>query len=302
MSVATMQHIAVPGPVRPRVRISRSPWVGALVRVSRNPMGLVGGTLLGTLLVAAVLAPVISPYNPVQQHPGAELQAPGATYWLGTDQLGRDLLSRIIWGARNSLLVGVLTVVIGGGIGIATGVVAGYLGGWVEIIVMRLYDALMAFPPILLGVAVVTVLGPGLMSVAYALSLASLPLFARLARSTVLSEREKEYVQAARCTGLGNARIMFGHVLPNAVAPLIVQLSLMMGVAVLAESGLSFLGLGTQPPDPSWGAMLNDSRAYLRQDAWYGVWPGVALAVLLLGLNYFSDALREAFDPRRVNA
>jgi peptide/nickel transport system permease protein len=265
-------------------------------------MGLVGGALLAPLVLAALLAPVVSPYDPVQQHPGAELQAPSARYWLGTDQLGRDLLSRIIWGARNSLLVGVLAVVIGGGIGIATGVVAGYLGGWVEIVVMRIYDALMAFPPILLGVAVVTVLGPGLMSVAYALSLASLPLFARLARSTVLSEREKEYVQAARCTGLKSARIMFGHVLPNAIAPLIVQLSLMMGVAVLAESGLSFLGLGTQPPDPSWGAMLNDSRAYLRQDAWYGVWPGVALALLLLGLNYMSDALREAFDPRRVNA
>jgi peptide/nickel transport system permease protein len=138
--------------------------------------------------------------------------------------------------------------------------------------------------------------------VAFALALASLPLFARLARSTVLSEREKEYVQAARCIGVGPTGIMFGHVLPNAIAPLIVQLSLMMGVAVLAESGLSFLGLGTQPPDPSWGAMLSDSRAYLRQDMWYGVWPGVALALLLLGLNYISDALRDAFDPRRVSA
>ncbi|MCA1644657.1 MAG: ABC transporter permease [Chloroflexi bacterium] len=237
MSVATVQQLAVPASTHPGVRTSHSPWMAALLRVRRNPMGLVGGGLLALLILAAVLAPLISPYNPVQQHPGAELQGPGAQYWLGTDQLGRDLLSRIIWGSRNSLLVGLLAVVIGGVVGIATGVVAGYLGGWVEIVLMRIYDALMAFPPILLGVAVVTVLGPGLMSVAYALSLASLPLFARLARSTVLSEREKEYVQAARCVGVANMRIMFGHVLPNAAAPLIVQLSLMIGVAVLAESG-----------------------------------------------------------------
>lgn len=301
MSVATLGEIAAPTR-RPRLRAARSPWIAALVRIKRNRMGIVGALLLLCLILAAVLAPVISPYDPIRQHPGAELQGPSAQYWLGTDQLGRDLLSRIIWGTRGSLLVGVLTVIIGGAIGISTGVLTGYAGGLIEIVLMRFYDALMAFPPILLGVAVVTVLGPGLMSVAYALALASLPLFARLARSTVLSEREKDYVLAARCIGVGDARIMFGHVLPNAVAPLIVQLSLLMGVAVLAESGLSFLGLGTQPPDPSWGAMLNDSRAYLRQDVWYGVWPGVALALLLLGLNYISDALRDAFDPRRVNA
>lgn len=302
MSATTANDIVAPSRAALPIRAARSPWISALLRVRHNPMGLVGGGILAILVLAAVLAPIMSPYSPVQQHPGAELRGPNSQFWLGTDQLGRDLFSRIIWGARNSLLVGVLAVVLGGTIGIASGVLAGYLGGWVEIALMRTYDAVMAFPPILLGVAVVTVLGPGLMSVAYALALASVPLFARLARSTVLSEREKEYVQAARCIGVGHARIMFGHVLPNAIAPLIVQLSLMMGVAVLAESGLSFLGLGTQPPEPSWGAMLNDSRAYLRQDIWYGIWPGVALALLLLGLNYISDAMRDAFDPRRVNA
>jgi peptide/nickel transport system permease protein len=215
--------------------------------------------------------------------------------------LGRDVLSRVIYGTRNSLIVGVLAVAMGAGAGTLTGLVAGYLGGWVDRVIMRCYDALMAFPAILLGIAVVTVLGNGMFSVAYALAFGSLPVFARLARSTVLSERSKDYVLSARCTGATNRRIMLMHVLPNAMPPLIVALSLSMGFAVLAESGLSFLGLGTQPPNPSWGAMLADSRAYLQRAPWLGIFPGLALALLLVSLNCVSDALRDALDPRRVD-
>jgi len=245
---------------------------------------------------------VISPYDPLEQHPGDELKPPSRQYLLGTDNLGRDLLSRIIYGSRASLLVGVVAVGLGAGIGLATGLAAGYFGGVVDTVIMRCYDALLSFPAILLGIGVVSVLGTGMLSVAYALAIASLPGFARLMRSRVLAERERDYVLAARCCGARDQRIMWIHVLPNAVAPLLIQVSLAMGFSVLAESALSFLGLGTQPPDPSWGSMLNESRAYLRTSPWFGIFPGAALATLLLGLNFLADALRDALDPRRTNA
>ena len=265
-------------------------------------MGLFGASVLAVLVVAAVGAPLLSPYDPLAQHAGSELLPPSARFLLGTDNLGRDLLSRIIFGSRTSLLVGVLAVGLGATVGILTGLAAGYLGGAVDAVIMRFYDALLSFPAILLGVGVVAVLGPGMLSVAYALAIASLPGFARLMRSRVLTERERDYVLAAKCIGATDARIMGVHVLPNAIAPLLIQISLAMAFSVLAESALSFLGLGTQPPQPSWGTMLNESRAYLRTAPGFGIFPGIALASLLLGLNFFADALRDALDPRRVNA
>jgi peptide/nickel transport system permease protein len=274
----------------------------AVARTIRNPIGLFGVAVLTLLVICAVGAPVISPYSPIEQHAGAELRPPSGEYLLGTDNLGRDLLSRIIFGSRASLLVGVVAVALGAGVGIATGLAAGYFGGIVDIVIMRIYDAVLSFPAILLGIAVVSVLGTGMLSVAYALALASLPTFARLMRSRVLAERERDYVLAARCCGAKDQRIMWLHVLPNAVAPLLIQISLAMGFSVLAESALSFLGLGTQPPDPSWGSMLNESRAYLRTAPYFGIFPGLALAILLLGLNFLADALRDALDPRRTNA
>jgi peptide/nickel transport system permease protein len=281
---------------------ARGPTARALLRIVRNPMGLFGLVVVSLLVLAALAAPLISPYDPIEQHPGFELRGPGAQFWLGTDNLGRDLLSRIIFGSRASLLVGVVAVALGAGLGIATGLAAGYLGGWIDAVIMRLYDALLSFPAILLGIGVVSVLGSGPFSVGYALAFATIPTFARLMRARVLSERERDYVLAARCIGAGAGRIMQQHVLPNAVAPLLIQISLSMGFAVLAESALTFLGLGTQPPMPSWGGMLNDSRAYLRTAPGFGIFPGLALALLLLGLNFLSDALRDALDPRRTNA
>jgi peptide/nickel transport system permease protein len=275
--------------------------VQALIRTVHNPMGLFGTVVLAVLVVCALGAPFLSPYSPLEQHPGAELLPPNGQYLLGTDNLGRDILSRIIFGSRASLLVGVVAVGLGATIGIASGLMAGYFGGAVDTVIMRFYDALLSFPAILLGIAVVSVLGTGMLSVAYALAIASLPGFARLMRSRVLAERERDYVLAARCCGASDQRIMWLHVLPNAIAPLLIQISLAMGFSVLAESALSFLGLGTQPPDPSWGAMLNESRAYLRTVPTFGVFPGLALALLRLGLNFLSDALRDALDPRRIN-
>ena len=249
----------------------------------------------------AVFAPVIAPYPPNLQHPGSELRPPSSEFWLGSDDLGRDLFTRILFGARVSFVVGILATALGAAVGITTGLLSGYLGGWVDSVIMRIYDALLAFPGIIIGIAVISILGPSTINVAYALAIGGMPFFARLMRSSVLSERERDYVYGAKSVGAGDRRIMFRHVLPNTLAPLLVQLSLAMGFAVLAEAGLSFLGLGTQPPDPSWGTMLNDSRAYLREAPWYGLWPGVALTILLVALNYVSDGLRDALDPRGIN-
>lgn len=286
---------------RARTVQSRGALTQALVRTVHNPMGLFGTCVLALLVICAVGAPILSPYDPLEQHAGSELLPPSREFLLGTDNLGRDLLSRIIYGSRASLLVGVVAVALGASVGIASGLSAGYFGGIVDTVIMRFYDALLSFPAILLGIAVVSVIGTGMLSVAYALAIASLPGFARLMRSRVLAERERDYVLAARACGAADRRIMWIHVLPNAIAPLLIQISLAMGFSVLAESALSFLGLGTQPPDPSWGSMLNESRAYLRTVPTFGVFPGLALATLLLGLNFLSDALRDALDPRRIN-
>jgi peptide/nickel transport system permease protein len=296
--VASPPLVAVPQ----RVKKSPHPLNAAFVRTWRNPLGKFGLIILGILVFAAIFAPLISPYDPIVQHQGKELLGPNAEYWFGTDELGRDLLSRVIYGARPSLVVALMVVLIGGGLGIVSGLTAGYFGGWVNSVIMRLFDALFAFPAILLGFVVIAALGPGKYQVAIAIAIAVVPSLGRVARSLVLKERYRDYVLAARSSGAGSGRVMFVHVLPNAVSPMIVNLALLMGFSVLAEASLAFLGLGTQPPEPSWGAMLNGSRAYLRVDPWMAIGPGVVLAMLLLGLNYLADALRDAFDPRRVNA
>lgn len=278
-----------------------NPLALALVRTVRNPMGAFGLVVVVALAAVAIGAPFFAPFDPTQQFRGLELRPPAPPFLLGTDELGRDLLSRVIYGSRVSLLVGVFAVGLGASIGIASGMVAGYFGGWMDTVIMRLWDALLAFPPILLGIAVVTILGKGTLHVGVAIGVGSMPGFSRLTRACVLREREREYVEAARALGCPEGRILLRYIFPNCLGPLLVQISLAMGFAVLAEAGLAFLGLGAQPPNPSWGGMLNTSRAFLRQAPWYGAFPGIALAALLIGLNYLSDALREALDPRRIN-
>jgi len=295
----------------PRLHTERTRWqrnwlrrqpltFQAAVSVLRSPLGLGGFAVVLLFVGLALFAPLVAPYSPYEQHQEDLLQAPSAHFLLGTDELGRDLLTRVLYGARVSMVVGVLATAIGATVGVATGLLSGYLGGWVDSVIMRFYDALLAFPGIIIGIGVISVLGPSSLNVAYALALGGMPFFARLMRSSVLSEREREYVFAARAVGARDGRIMVRHVLPNTLPPLLVQLSLAMGFAVLAEASLSFLGLGTQPPDPSWGSMLNDSRAYLREAPFYGLWPGLALTILLVALNFLSDALRDALDPRRM--
>ncbi|MBI3977858.1 MAG: ABC transporter permease [Chloroflexi bacterium] len=223
---------------------------------------------------------------------------PSALHWIGTDEYGRDILSRPIYGARVSLGVGVAAVVLGASVGVAAGLAAGYWQGWIETIVMRICDSLLAFPAILLGIALAVLFQPGVVNVALATASISVPQFARIARAGALQEKHKEYVTAARVLGASDRRIVLRHILPNVTSPIIVQVSLSMAFAALLEAGLSFLGLGVQPPEPSWGSMLNTSRRFLRDTAWYAIAPGFALTLLLLGLNFLADGLRSALDPR----
>jgi len=250
-------------------------------------------------VLVAILAPLLAPFDPVKQARGKELVAPGHSFLVGTDQYGRDILSRLIFGTRISLIVALISVVVGGGLGMLTGLLSGYYGGWVDSVLMRIFDVILAYPALILSIAIVAVIGTGWMNVAYALSIVYVPQFARIVRASVLTQKELEYVSAAASLGCTESRIMFRQILPNCIGPILVQSSLSFGHAVLAESSLSFLGLGTQPPMPSWGTMISEGQTFLRQAWWYPVFPGLALAFLCISLNFLSDTIRDAFDPSR---
>lgn len=268
------------------------------LRIIRRPAGAIGLGIICFFAIVAILAPQLAPYTPFAQHAGHELSPPSTPFLLGTDELGRDVLSRILYGARISLGVGLVAVAIGSCIGISAGLLAGVNGGIIDAAIMRVMDTLLAFPGILLGIAVATVLGPGLLNAAVAVGIVNIPQFGRISRASFLIEREKEYVLAAQAGGVSPSRIVMRHVLPNIAAPLFVQAGVAMAFAVLLEAGLSFLGLGVRPPAPSWGTMLETSRSYLQSAPWYGFFPGLALTLLILGLNFTADALRDAVDPR----
>jgi peptide/nickel transport system permease protein len=246
----------------------------------------------------AVFAPLISPYDPLKQDLNSLLAPPSAEHLLGTDNVGRDILSRVIWGARVSLIAGAGSVAIAVLAGCMLGLLAGYWRGPVDDTVMRLMDAVLSFPALVLALALGAVLGAGLSSVLIALSVVYVPTFARLMRGQVLTIRAREYVQAARLLGAADLRILLHHVLPNAATPIVVQASLTIAFAILAEASLSFLGLGVRPPEPSWGGMINAGRGYLQQAPWIVFGPGAALFVTVLGLNFVGDAVRDALDPR----
>ncbi|MBM4420356.1 MAG: ABC transporter permease [Chloroflexi bacterium] len=257
---------------------------------------------LGLLALAALAAPLLAPHGPLVQHPGSELRAPMPPYLLGTDEIGRDLLSRILHGSRATLAIALAAVAAAWAVGLPAGLIAGQRGGWVDSVITRAADALLAFPRLILGLAVLALLGPGAANIAIAIAIDLAPNVARLTRALVLRERRREYVLAARAVGVRDPHLLRRHLLPNVAGPLIAQLCVAGGYAVLAESSLSFLGLGAQPPDPSWGAMLSASRAYLREAPWYGIFPGLALAALIYSLNTVGDHLRDRLDPRRASA
>lgn len=275
----------------------QSPFERAARRVLRNPMGAFGTAVLTLLGLMALAAPFISPYDPLAQHASQELLPPSAQYWLGTDQFGRDELSRMFAGAQVSFVVAIAATCSGGLIGVVAGLLGGYAGGWFDAVVMRLCDVLFAFPAILLGIGLITVLGPALSSTALALAISQAPYYARVMRGSVLTVRDQEFVVAAHSFGAGGAWIAFRHILPNCLTALLVQLSLSLGFNVLAEAGLSFIGLGVQPPAASWGNMLSESQRFVDTAPWLALWPGLAIGLLVLGLNFLSDAIRDSLDP-----
>lgn len=270
----------------------------AWAQLRRNRAALVGLAIIAVLIFGALFAPFLTPYNPYAVSLSARLQPPDGSHWLGTDELGRDILARLLFGARVSLWVGFVTVLLSGLLGIGGGLVAGYLGGYWDAIVMRLVDIFLAFPVIVLAIAIVAVRGPGLTNVLIALALVYWTTYARVARAVVLTLREEEYTWAARTLGASPLRIMVRHLLPNAVAPLVVLASLGMGNAIVAEAALSFLGLGIQPPEASWGSMLNVGMQFLRDASFLSTTPGLAIFVTVLGFNLLGDGLRDALDPR----
>jgi peptide/nickel transport system permease protein len=281
----------------PALEASKEPSV--LRRLLRSRSGTLGLVIIVVYVAVAVLGLVgATPYPPTEQHRVDRLQAPSAQYRLGTDLFGRDVLSRLIKGATNSLYVALLSVALSSTAGTLIGTVSAYLGGRFDNIVMRIMDIFFAFPAILLALLIVTILGRGLNKTIIAIAVVYTPIFARVARGPVLSVKEMEFVTAARCVGMPDRRILFRHVLPNTLAPLIVQVSLALSWALLTEAGLSFLGLGTQPPEPSWGVMLSESQGIAEIAPWLMIYPGLAIMLGVLGFNLLGDGLRDVLDPR----
>ena len=280
-----------------RTRVSESLFLTILDRLFRNSQGVVGLLGLGTLLVLTVGAGFITWHEPNAQDAAARFLSPSLEHPFGTDHLRRDLFARTLFGLRTSLGVALLAVTGGATVGICVGFVTGYAGRWADALAMRVIDAMLAFPNLLSALAVITILGPSARNVAIAIAIYNIPVFARLSRAQMLSEKHRDYVQASRSIGAGPVRLIFRHIAMNAMPPLLTQVALSMAVAVILEASLSFLGLGQQPPAPSLGTLISGSRSYLREAWWLAVFPGAFLALLLLSLNLLADAVNEAMSP-----
>ena len=265
--------------------------------LKRNNLALTGFLILAGLLFISIFAAKLAPYDPGGVHILDRLRAPDGAHWMGTDEFGRDIYSRVLYGARMSLLISSMVVVTAGTVGALMGLIAGYFLGPADFIIMRIIDGLMAFPALLLSLAIMAALGPDTMNLVVALAIVYVPGFARLTRNAVLSIRELEYVEASRAIGAGHLRIMFDHVLPNCLSPLIVQATVVFGYAILSEAALSFLGFGA-PSKASWGAILSDGRDWVFQAPWISIYPGVAISLFVLGANLAGDGLRDILDPR----
>lgn len=270
----------------------------AWVKLTSSRGALVGAVIVAFFVILAVLAPVLPIPDPIATDWGAIRKPPSATNWLGTDEIGRDLLSRMIFGAQASLLAGVVSVVIAVAVGVPFGLISGYFGGWTDQIISRVTDALLAMPFLILAIALAAFLGPSLTNAMIAIGLSAVPVFIRLTRGQVLAVKTEDYVEGARAVGLSHLRIMGWYILPNVFPPILVQATLTVATAIIAEASLSFLGLGQQPPAPSWGSMLNTAKNFLSQAPWMAIWPGTAIFMVVIGFNLFGDGLRDALDPR----
>ncbi|RMF85489.1 MAG: ABC transporter permease [Nitrospinota bacterium] len=267
-------------------------------RLVRSKAALLGFFLVSLLVLVAIFAPFLAPYDPIEQHFVQQLLPPSWEHPLGTDEFGRDILSRILYGARIALFVGLLADGIGLVLGVILGLVSGYYGGVVDSLIMRLIDILLAFPYLLLAMLIVAILGPGLTNAMIAIGIVYIPPYARLVRGSVLSIKETEYVSAAQAAGAGDFRILLRHVLVNSLAPIIVQATLTIGWAIVETAGLGFLGLGAQPPTAEWGAMLSGGRDYMLEAPWIATFPGLAIVVTVIGFNLMGDGLRDVLDPK----
>ncbi|TVQ28549.1 MAG: ABC transporter permease [Spirochaetaceae bacterium] len=275
-----------------------TPTTIALRELRRSRSAIVGAAIMTALIVVALIAPLVSPYDPIAINPDVSLQGPSGRHWMGTDDFGRDILSRVLHGTRISLRVGIIAVGIGGSIGLLIGLAAGYIGGRFDFAVMRFIDVMLSFPGILLALLIMAVLGPSLTNVMIAVGISNVPLYVRLVRGTVLSAKENGYVEAARGIGCSNRVIIVKHILPNIIAPFIVVTTLEVANAILLSATLSFLGMGAQPPTPEWGAMLNEGRRYIRTAWWMITFPGLMIMLSVLGINLLGDGLRDALDPK----
>ncbi len=269
-----------------------------LYNFRKNQMAVVGAGIVFIFFLIALFAQVLTPYDPYKLDLSKTLQPPSFDHWLGTDDKGRDVLSRLIAGTKITLMVGFASLVFGASVGTILGLIAGYVGRWVDTVIMRITDILLAFPGILLALAIVSALGPSLINVTIAVGIFQIPVFISIVRGSVLSVKKLEYIEAIKTAGSGNFRIIFKHIFPNILSPIIVQTTLNLATVILSTAGLSFLGLGAQPPSPEWGAMLSNARAYFFTAPYLFIFPGIAVSLLVLGFNLFGDGLRDALDPR----
>jgi peptide/nickel transport system permease protein len=287
-----------PATVEEDLVVIESPGKRAWRRLLKRRAAMVALVVIVLIILGAIFAPYITLHDPTAQSWTSVRQAPSWTYWFGTDEVGRDVFARVIYGARASLYAGVVSVGIAVVVGVPLGVAAGYLGGWTDSILARLTDAMLAIPFLILAIALAAFLGPSLTNAMIAIGISATPIFIRLTRGQVLAVMAEDYVEAARAVGNPHWRIAFRHILPNVMPPLLVQVTLTIATAVIAEASLSFLGLGQQPPLPSWGSMLNSAQRFLNNAPWMAIFPGIAIFVTVISFNLFGDGLRDALDPR----
>jgi peptide/nickel transport system permease protein len=296
MTVQT-QTVELRMAARPRQRVG--PLIGLWRFARRNPLGAVAAVVILLLIIGAVFAPLIAPYDPLYPDAINRLASPRPSHLFGTDDIGRDVFSRVIYGGRVSLEVGILTVLLGTVVGSAIGLVSGYWSGWADVLIQRLLDSLQSIPGLLLALVVAAVIGAGTINTIFPIAIILIPVNARVVRSAVLSVREHQYIEAARVLGCADGRIMLRHILPNVTAPILILSSIYIGSAIIVEASLSFLGLGTSPPTPSWGNMLaGQGRTYMEQAPWLAIFPGLAITLTVLSFNLLGDALRDTWDPR----
>jgi len=287
MTLALAEEVALP---KKRSRV--------LAKFLRNRSAVVGGAIVLFFVIAAIVAPYVAPFDPVKPSFTSIRKPPSAMFWFGTDELGRDMFSRMLWGARASLMAGVVSVAIAIVLGVPFGLVAGYFGRWTDAVISRATDAMLAIPFLILAIALAAFLGPSLTNAMIAIGLSAMPIFVRLTRAQVLTVKAEDYVEGARAIGLPDLWILLRYVLPNVLPPILVQATLTIAAAIIAEASLSFLGLGQQPPNPSWGSMLNTAKNFMDQAPWMSIFPGTAIFLIVLGFNLLGDGLRDALDPR----